>query len=64
VWLDGEMTHVQLFTGDTLATNVRRKGLAIEPMSCAPNAFGAGSGYKILEVGEMWKCSWGVATGA
>ncbi len=59
VWLDGQMTHVQLFSGDTLAANVRRKGLAIEPMSCAPNAFADGQA-RILEVGEAWTCRWGV----
>ena len=36
--MDEAFGHVVVFTGDTLATERRRRGLAIEPMTCAPDA--------------------------
>jgi galactose mutarotase-like enzyme len=30
---------LMVFTGDTLAPERRRQGLAVEPMTCPPNAF-------------------------
>jgi aldose 1-epimerase len=40
VWMDAAFDHVMVFTGDTLAEPTRRRaGLAIEPMTCAPNAW-------------------------
>jgi galactose mutarotase-like enzyme len=37
--------YVMVYTGDTLGVlRRRRRGLAVEPMSCAPNAFESGEG--------------------
>ena len=50
-----------LFTGDTLGdVGRRRQGLAVEPMTCAPNAFRTGDGLRIIEPGEAFRASWGI----
>jgi aldose 1-epimerase len=61
VWLGPAYTHVMLFTGDTLdAVARRRKGLAVEPMTCPPNAFASGQGVIRLNPGESHSASWGM----
>jgi aldose 1-epimerase len=52
VWADSTHRYLQLYSGDTLAAPERRRGLAIEPMTCAPNAFVSGDGLVRLEPGE------------
>ena len=38
LWMDGAYTHLMVFSGDTLAeVDRRRRGLAVEPMTCAPD---------------------------
>ena len=61
LWLDDLWSHVMVFTGDTLAPERRRRGLAVEPMSCAPNAFNSGEGLRVLAPGESLSGRWGVA---
>lgn len=61
--MDGSYRWLMLFTGDTLGADRRRRGLAVEPMTCAPNAFVSGEGLRILEPGESWTTSWGVGPG-
>jgi aldose 1-epimerase len=48
-----------VFTGDHPA--VERRGLAVEPMTCAPNAFRSGDGLRRLEPGASFTASWGIA---
>ncbi|TMF87017.1 MAG: aldose epimerase [Chloroflexi bacterium] len=60
VWLDAGFEHLMLFTGDTLAGAERRRGLGVEPMTCAPNAFQSGLGLRVLEPGEELTASWGI----
>ena len=60
VWMDGAFGFVMLFSADTLPEPQRRGALAVEPMSCAPNAFQSGDGLVVLEPGERWQGSWGV----
>ncbi len=50
----------QLYSGDTLAPSRRRRGLAVEPMTCAPNAFQSGEGLVRLEAGQALTTCWGV----
>jgi aldose 1-epimerase len=43
LWVDASYPYVMLFSGDTLAdVGRRRRGLAVEPMTCPPNAFRTG----------------------
>jgi len=54
-------THVMAFTGDTLGdASRRRRALAIEPMTAAPNAFQSGEGLVVLAPGETHVAEWGI----
>jgi aldose 1-epimerase len=60
VWMGEAYPFVMVYTGDTLAPDRRRRGIAIEPMSCAPNAFASGDGLVRLEPGETHLAQWGI----
>lgn len=60
VWLDQHYKYLQVFTGDTLAPRKRRRGLAIEPMTCPPNAFRTGVDVLVLEPLESIELAWGL----
>jgi aldose 1-epimerase len=59
VWADEAWKHVQLFTGDPLP-DVARRSLAVEPMTCPPNAFRTGEDLIRLEPGETFAGTWGI----
>lgn len=63
VWADEHFDYFQIYTGDTLAPERRRCGLAVEPMTCAPNAFVNGEGLIRLAPGETVAAAWGIAVG-
>ena len=51
-------------SGDTLPqVGRRRKSVAIEPMTCAPNAFVTGDGLRVLAPGESFAGRWGIQPG-
>jgi aldose 1-epimerase len=52
LWMSRDYKYVQVFTGDTLSPDERRRGLAIEPMTCPPNAFRTGVDLIVLRPGE------------
>ena len=52
----------RVFTGDTLEPERRRRGLAVEPMTCPPNAFRTGEGLIVLEPGGSFTGAWGITT--
>lgn len=61
VWLDENYRYLMLFTGDSLPDPARRRrGLGIEPMTCAPNALASGDGLQILTPGESMVSAWGI----
>lgn len=61
LWADGSFTHLMCFTGDTLADpDRRRRALALEPMTCPPNALRSGQGIVSLEPGGSFSASWGL----
>lgn len=60
LWLGDGTTAVQLFTGDTLPGPRRRRGLAVEPMSCPPDAFRSGTDLVELAPGEQHELRWGL----
>jgi len=60
LWLDERFNYVQVFTGDTLAPERRRRGLAVEPMTCPPNAFATGRDVVRLEPGAEHVAAWGL----
>ena len=51
---------LQVFTGDTLGPDRARRALAIEPMTCPPNAFVTGTDLLTLAPGETVTTSWGL----
>ncbi len=61
LWVDRSYEYLMLFTGDTLAEPARRRGLAVEPMTCAPNAFASGAGLIELAPGASHRASWGIS---
>ena len=63
LWADALWGYVMVFTGDTLAPERRRRGLAVEPMTCAPDAFNTGEGLRVLAPGESVTGAWGIAVG-
>jgi len=63
VWVDGTFHHLMVFTGDTLDAVRRRKAVAIEPMTCPPNALQSGTDLIRLEPGASWSGTWGVGGG-
>lgn len=61
IWMDEQFTCVQVFTGDTISSDVRRrKAIAVEPMTCPPNAFNSGTDLIVLEPGQRWSGQWGI----
>jgi aldose 1-epimerase len=59
VWLGESYPYLQLFTGDPLPS-VNRRSLAVEPMTCPPNAFRTGQSVLVLEPGESTTAEWGI----
>ena len=51
LWVDESYRYLQLFTGDPLP-DVSRRSLAVEPMTCPPNAFRTGEDLVRLEPGS------------
>ena len=57
--MDEAYGYLQLFTGDPLP-DVARRSLAVEPMTCPPNAFRTGEALVRLEPGASWTGAWGI----
>jgi aldose 1-epimerase len=62
LWMGEPFGYVMVYSGDTLAATRRRQGLAVEPMSCAPDAFRSGDGLVRLEPHEQHVAKWGIAS--
>jgi aldose 1-epimerase len=64
LWIDASYPYVMLFSGDTLAdVRRRRRSLAVEPMTCPPNAFRTGEALIRLTPGASFTGTWGIAPG-
>ena len=57
---DEPIKFVQLFTGDTLPSH-QREGVAIEPYTCAPDAFNNGLGLIRLAPGASQRVRWTIS---
>ena len=62
VWADATAyPWLQVFTGDSLPLTTRRtSGIAVEPMTCPPDAFNSGDGLLVLEPGQEFTAQWGI----
>jgi aldose 1-epimerase len=59
--MEAAFDYVMVFSADTLPPARRRRGLAVEPMTCPPNAFQSGEGLRALQPGESFEASWGIS---
>jgi aldose 1-epimerase len=60
LWAGPGYQWLQVFTGDTLDPSHRRRALAVEPMTCPPNAFASGVDLLLLEPGDSVTHTWGI----
>lgn len=61
VWMDESFRHATVYTGETVQPPDRRRhGLAVEPMTCPPNALVTGEDLIVLQPGESWTGRWGI----
>lgn len=59
IWGDDKHRWIQIFTG----AGKRNLGVAVEPMTCGPDAFNSdltNAGLVVLEPGDQYEGSWGV----
>ena len=58
LWADPDFGWVQVFTPDDLVG--RGRAVAVEPMTCPPDALNSGIGLLTVGPGETWTGSWGL----
>jgi aldose 1-epimerase len=62
LWADESFGYLQAYTGDTLEpASRRRQAIAIEPMTCPPNAFATGTDVIALGPDATWSGRWGIS---
>jgi aldose 1-epimerase len=59
--VDPSWPWLQVFTGDTLAPGQRRRSVAVEPMTCPPNALADHVDLVVLQPGADWPGTWTLA---
>ena len=59
--VDRSWRWLQVYTGDTLPPGQRRRSLAVEPMSCPPNALADDVDVVVLDPGAEWAGTWTLA---
>jgi aldose 1-epimerase len=61
LWVDAGFPYLMVYTGDTLGeVQRRRRGVAVEPMTCPPNALRTGTDVIVLQPGNEWTARWGI----
>ena len=60
MWVGEGIGWLQVYSADGLPGGYRRAGVAVEPMSCPPNAFATGEDVIRLEPGERVAHHWGI----
>src|SRR3984893_10534690 len=61
LWMEPVYKFLMVYTPDAIPDKARRRqSIAIEPMTCAPNAFRSGDGLIVLQPGESSNGSWGI----
>lgn len=65
-WDPAALPWVQVHTADLPDPSESRRGLAVEPMSCPPDAFNSGADLVVLEPGSEHQAEWtlGAVTGS
>jgi aldose 1-epimerase len=60
LWMDASCEWLQVFTGDGLGGGHDRAALAVEPMTCPPNAFVSGKQLTVLQPRDSVTVRWGI----
>lgn len=64
LWADEAHDWLQVYTGDELPEEQRRRSVAVEPMTAPANALATGEGLTVLapagEPGDTATCAWGI----
>jgi aldose 1-epimerase len=60
LWMDASCGWLQVFTSDGLDPSHNRAALAVEPMTCPPNAFVSGEQLIVLQPRESVTVRWGI----
>jgi aldose 1-epimerase len=60
MWMDTANPWLQVFTSDSLEPERRRAAVAVEPMTCPPNAFVSGEDLIVLQPRESVTVRWGI----
>lgn len=59
LWVDESYTYLMVFSGDPFP-DLARRSIAVEPMTCPPNAFRTHDSLIVLEPGESTASTWGI----
>jgi aldose 1-epimerase len=59
VWVGESYGYLMVFSGDAFP-DVARRSIAVEPMTCPPNAFRSGESLITLEPDEAFTAEWGI----
>ncbi|HEY3501197.1 MAG TPA: aldose 1-epimerase family protein [Actinocatenispora sp.] len=60
LWADESFRWVQVFTADTAKPPRTRRSVAVEPMTCPPDALRTGRDLITLDPGDTWRGAWGL----
>jgi aldose 1-epimerase len=60
LWANEAYPYLMLYTGDD-RPDVDRRSIAVEPMTCPPEAFRSGEGVNVLDPGEFVTAVWGLS---
>lgn len=61
IGMDESFRAWQICTGDELDHDHRRRAIAIEPMTCPPNAFATGSEHDVIDPESELRVEWSIA---
>ena len=59
LWAGEGYDYMMVFSGDPLP-DVARRSIAVEPMTCPPNAFRSGESVITLDPGDAFSAEWGI----
>ena len=62
LWASESYPYVMVYTGDD-RPDVRRRSMAVEPMTCPPQAFRSGEAVITLDPGDSVTAQWGLTPG-
>ncbi len=64
LWVDDAFPYLMVYTADEVERPGRRRSsIAVEPMSCPPDALRTGTDLVELAAGQTWRGTWGIRPG-